>query len=118
MGLNKSAIAREFWRKIYNENAIDLRNSDARKSVVNDFLNDPMNIKEGWSKTTDKRFFRLAFDKVTREFGKSTSQFGVKPEPKRVRSLLENHLKEKRDLINIIHRILKPISEELNSEAS
>ena len=85
MGLNKSAIAREFWRKIYNENAIDLRNSDARKSVVNDFLNDPMNLKEGWSMTTDKRFFRLAFDKVTREFGKSTSQFGVKPEPKRVK---------------------------------
>ena len=56
MALNKSSIAREFWRKIYNENAIDLRNSDARKSVVNDFLDDPMNIKEGWNKSTDKRF--------------------------------------------------------------
>ena len=88
MALNKSSIAREFWRKIYNENAIDLRNSDARKSVVNDFLDDPMNIKEGWNKSTDKRFFRLAFDKVTREFGKSTSQFGVKPEPSRKKTTI------------------------------
>ena len=85
MALNKSSIAREFWRKIYNENAIDLRNSDARKSVVNDFLDDPMNIKEGWNKSTDKRFFRLAFDKVTREYGKSTANYGVKPEPSRVK---------------------------------
>ena len=85
MALNKSSIAREFWRKIYNENAIDLRNSDARKSVVNDFLDDPMNIKEGWNKSTDKRFFRLAFDKVTREYGKTTANYGVKPEPSRVK---------------------------------
>ena len=85
MALNKSSIAREFWRKIYNENAIDLRNSDARKSVVNDFLDDPMNIKEGWNKSTDKRFFRLAFDKVTREYGKSTANYGLKPEPSRVK---------------------------------
>ena len=66
---SKSAIAREFWRKIFNENSIDLRNADARKSVVNDFLDDPMNKKDGWNKSTDKRFFRLAFDKVSREFG-------------------------------------------------
>ena len=85
MALNKSSIAREFWRKIYNDNAIDLRNSDARKSVVNDFLNDPLNKKEGWNSATDKRFFRLAFDKVTREFGKSTANYGVKPEPSRVK---------------------------------
>ena len=82
--MNKSAIAREFWRKIFNENAIDLRNSDARKSVVKDFLNDPMNIKEGWT-SKDLRFFRSALDKISREYGKSTSQFGIKPEPKRVK---------------------------------
>ena len=44
---SKSSIAREFWRKIFNENSIDLRNADARKSVVNDFLDDPMNKKDG-----------------------------------------------------------------------
>jgi hypothetical protein len=83
---SKSSIAREFWRKIFNENSIDLRNADARKSVVRDFLNDPMNKKDGWNPKTDLRFFRLAFDKVSREFGKSTAEFGVKPEPKRVKT--------------------------------
>ncbi len=81
--MNKSAVAREFWRKIFNENAIDLRNSDARKSVVSDFLNDPQNQKDGWNNTSDKRFFRAALDKIMRENGKSTSSIGVKPEPKR-----------------------------------
>ena len=82
---SKSSIAREFWRKVFNENSIDLRNADARKSVVNDFLNDPMNKKDGWDSSRDKRFFRLAFDKVSREFGKTTAQYGVKPEPKRTK---------------------------------
>ena len=82
MGLNKSKIAREFWRDIIDNNKIDLSNSDARKSVVNEFLNNPEN--KGW-RTADKRFFRLAFDKVSREFGKTTAQYGVKPEPKRTK---------------------------------
>ena len=81
--MNKSAVAREFWRKIFNENVIDLRNGDARKSVVSDFLNDPQNQKDGWNNTSDKRFFRAALDKIMRENGKSTSSIGIKPEPKR-----------------------------------
>ena len=84
-GINKSSLAREFWRNIFQNNSIDLRNSDARRSVVNDFLDDPSNQKLGWNKTTDKRFFRLALDKVSREFGTSTAKFGIKPEPKRIK---------------------------------
>jgi hypothetical protein len=79
--VNKSKIAREFWRKIFKENQIDLRNSDARKSVVNDFIQN----NKGWNTTTDKRFFRSAFDKVSREFGFSTASFGVKPEPSKTK---------------------------------
>jgi hypothetical protein len=79
--VNKSKIAREFWRKIFKENQIDLRNSDARKSVVNEFIQN----NKGWNSTTDKRFFRSAFDKVSKEFGMSTSQFGVKPEPSKAK---------------------------------
>ncbi len=84
--MNKSAIAREFWRKIFNENTIDLKNGDARKKIVNDFLNDPENQRQGWNNTSDKRFFRSALDKVFREQGKSTATIGVKPEPKRNKS--------------------------------
>ena len=79
--VNKSKIAREFWRKIFKENQIDLRNSDARKSVVNEFIQN----NKGWNQTTDKRFFRSAFDKVSREFGMSTANFGVKPEPSKTK---------------------------------
>ena len=79
--VNKSKIAREFWRKIFKENKIDLRNSDARKSVVNEFIQN----NKGWNATTDKRFFRSAFDKVSREFGFSTANFGVKPEPSKAK---------------------------------
>jgi len=79
--VNKSKIAREFWRKIFKENQIDLRNSDARKQVVADFIKN----NKGWDSTTSPRFFRLAFDKVSREFGMTTSKFGVKPEPARVK---------------------------------
>ena len=43
--LNKSQIARDFWRKIFDENKIDLRNSDQRNAAVNEFLNNPQNIK-------------------------------------------------------------------------
>jgi len=79
--VNKSKIAREFWRAIFKENKIDLRNSDIRKSVVSDFIQQ----NKGWNNTTDRRFFRLAFDKVSKEFGTSTSAFGVKPEQSRTK---------------------------------
>ena len=81
MKINKSKIAREFWRKIFKENLIDLRNSDARKSVVAEFIAN----NDGWNAATDKRFFRISLDRVSREFGTSTSKFGVKPEPSRVK---------------------------------
>ena len=84
MALNKSKIAREFWRDIIDNNKIDLSNSDARKSVVNQFLSDPQN--KGW-KAADRRFFRLGFDKICRERGINSHQFGVKPEPKRVKTI-------------------------------
>ena len=79
--VNKSQIARNFWRAIFKKNEIDLRNSDARKSVVNEFIQN----NKGWNTTTDKRFFRSAFDKVSREFGMSTASFGVKPEPSKTK---------------------------------
>ena len=84
--VNKSKIAREFWRSIFKDNKIDLRNSDARKSVVNEFIAN----NKGWNQTTDKRFFRSAFDKVSKEFGMSTSQFGVKPEPSKAKKQVGN----------------------------
>jgi len=79
--VNKSKVARDFWRVIFKENKIDLRNSDARKSVVSDFIQQ----NKGWNNTTDRRFFRLAFDKISKEFGMSTSTFGVKPEQSRTK---------------------------------
>ena len=57
---NKSKIARNFWRTIFKENKIDLRNADARKQVVADFIRQ----NKGWNTTTSPRFFRLAFDKA------------------------------------------------------
>ena len=86
MKINKSKVAREFWRKIFKENLIDLRNSDARKTVVKEFIES----NQGWKSSTDLRFFRLAFDRVSREFGTSTSKFGVKPEPSRVKKNVGN----------------------------
>ena len=83
MALNKSKIAREFWRDIIDNNKIDLSNSDARKSVVSQFLNDPEN--KNW-KNADRRFFRLAFDKICKERGINVHQFGLKPEPKKIKT--------------------------------
>jgi len=54
--VNKSKIAREFWRAIFKENKIDLRNSDIRKSVVSDFIQQ----NKGWNNTTDRRFFSFS----------------------------------------------------------
>jgi hypothetical protein len=64
--MNKSALARDFWRKIFDENKIDLRNSDKRNAAVNDFLANPENKKAGW-KQADKRFFRLSLSRRTKK---------------------------------------------------
>ena len=76
--MNKSALARDFWRKIFDENKIDLRNNDQRNAAVNSFLANPENKKAGW-KQADKRFFRLSLDKIFRERGVSSHTKGVKP---------------------------------------
>lgn len=85
MSINKSQISRDFWRNVIDNNKIDLNNQDARKAIVNEFLNNPENKKAGWKKG-DRRFFRLSFDKVCKERGVSALQFGVKPEPKRIKT--------------------------------
>jgi len=64
--MNKSRVARDLWRKVFNDNIINLSDSDARKQVVADFLKDPVNIKAGWKKK-DARFMRLGFQKVAKE---------------------------------------------------
>ena len=85
MSINKSQITRDFWRNVIDNNTIDLNNQDARKAIVTEFLNNPENKKAGWKKG-DRRFFRLSFDKVCKERGVSALQFGVKPEPKRIKT--------------------------------
>ena len=76
--MNKSQIARDFWRKIFDENKIDLRNSDKRNAAVNEFLANPENIKAGWKKA-DRRFFRLSLDKIFKERGISPHTKNIKP---------------------------------------
>ena len=76
--MNKSQISRDFWRKIFDENKIDLRNSDKRNAAVNEFLENPQNIKSGWKKS-DRRFFRLSLDKIFRERGISSHSKNIKP---------------------------------------
>jgi hypothetical protein len=78
--LNKSQISRDFWRRIFDENKIDLRNSDQRNAAVNSFLANEENKKAGW-KQADKRFFRLSLDKIMRERGISAHSKGIKPIP-------------------------------------
>lgn len=80
--MNKSRISRDLWRKVFADNLIDLRNSDQRKQVVSEFLNDPVNTKAGWKKK-DSRFFRLAFSKVARENNFQPMSVGVTPTPSR-----------------------------------
>jgi|TARA_R110002020_G_scaffold466805_1_gene689776 hypothetical protein len=80
--LNKSQISRDFWRKVFDENLVDIRNSDARNKLVNEFLANPENIKAGWKKA-DRRFFRLSLDKIFRERGISSHSKGVKPIPQK-----------------------------------
>ena len=81
--MNKSRIARDFYRKVFNDNLINLQDGDARKEIVNQFLDDPVNKKAGWHKTKDRRFFRLAFSKVAKENNFNPMSVGVTPEPHR-----------------------------------
>ena len=78
--MNKSLLSRDFWRRIFDDNKIDLRNADQRNAAVNAFLANPENKKAGW-KQTDKRFFRLSLDKIFRERGISSHSKGIKPIP-------------------------------------
>jgi len=78
--MNKSALSRDFWRRIFDDNKIDLRNSDQRNAAVNEFLANPENKKAGW-KQADKRHFRNALDKIFRERGISSHTKNIKPIP-------------------------------------
>ena len=80
--MNKSRVARDLWRKVFNDNLINLSDGDARKQVVRDFLNDPVNKKSGW-KSKDARFFRLGFQKVAKENKFNVMNIGVTPTPSR-----------------------------------
>ena len=66
MKINKSQAARDFWRYVIDHNTIDLSSDDARKKAVTDFLDNADNKKKGWKKA-DRRFFRLAFDKIMKK---------------------------------------------------
>ena len=78
--MNKSRVARDLWRKVFNDNIINLSDSDARKQVVADFLKDPVNIKAGWKKK-DARFMRLGFQKVAKENNFNVMNIGLNPTP-------------------------------------
>jgi len=80
--MNKSRVARDLWRKVFNDNLINLSDSDARKQVVKEFLNDPVNKKSGW-KSKDARFFRLGFQKDAKENNFNVMNIGVTPTPSR-----------------------------------
>ena len=82
--MNKSQLARDFWRKIFDNNVIDLRNSDARNKAVTDFLENPAN-KKTWAKK-DRRYFRLGFDFICRERGFNSHKVGVKPIPQKTQT--------------------------------
>ena len=78
--MNKSRVARDLWRKIFNDNLIDLKDSDARKQVVKEFLADPVNVKAGW-RSKDARFMRLGFQKVAKENNFNVMNIGLNPTP-------------------------------------
>ena len=80
--MNKSRVARDLWRKVFNQNIIDLKDGDARKQVVREFLADPINKKAGW-KSKDARFMRLGFQKVAKENNFNVMNIGVTPTPSR-----------------------------------
>ncbi|WP_292776103.1 hypothetical protein, partial [Microbacterium sp. UBA6741] len=70
------------WRKVFNDNLINLSDGDARKQIVKEFLENPVNKKEGW-KSKDARFMRLGFQKVAKENNFNVMNVGVTPEPAR-----------------------------------
>ena len=72
--MNKSQIARDFWRRLFDENKIDLRSADARNNAVNLFLDEN---KKTWRKA-DRRFFRLGFSNLIRNLS-GLNQFHKKP---------------------------------------
>ena len=76
--MNKSQIARDFYRRLFDDQSIDLRDSDARNKAVNAFFDLPEN-KKNWNKTKDRRFFRLGFDKVCKERNFNPYSVGIKP---------------------------------------
>jgi len=78
--MNKSRVARDLWRKVFNDNLIDLRDADARKQVVAEFLADPINRKEGW-KSKDARFMRLGLQSVAKENNINLLNAGITPTP-------------------------------------
>ena len=84
--MNKSRIARDFWRKVFNDNLINLQDGDARKECVNQFFDDKSNKDAGWHRTKDRRFFRLAFSKVAKENNFNTLSVGVVPTPSRAKT--------------------------------
>ena len=78
--MNKSRVAMDLWRKVFNDNLIDLRDDDARKQVVSEFLADPVNKKEGW-KSKDARFMRLGLQSVAKENNFNLLNAGITPTP-------------------------------------
>lgn len=81
--MNKSRIARDFYRKVFADDIVNLSDADQRKDIVNQFFSDPINKKAGWHATKDRRFFRTAFQKVCAENNFNPLDVGVKPDPKR-----------------------------------
>ena len=78
--MNKSRVARDLWRKVFNDNLINLSDADARRQVVSEFLNDPVNIKAGWKKK-DARFMRLGLQSVAKENNINLLNAGITPTP-------------------------------------
>ena len=78
--MNKSRVARDLWRKVFNDNLIDIRDADARKQVTTEFLADPVNIKAGWKKK-DARFMRLGLQSVAKENNFNLLNAGITPTP-------------------------------------
>ena len=79
--MNKSRVCRDFWRKVFADDLINLQDSDARKEIVDQFFGDPAN--KGWNRTKDRRFMRSAFAKVAKENNFNVMSIGVTPTPSR-----------------------------------
>ena len=79
--MNKSRICRDFWRKVFADDLINLRDSDARKEIVDQFFGDPAN--KGWNRTKDRMFMRSAFAKVAKENNYNVMSLGITPTPSR-----------------------------------